>query len=127
MSEKYYNTRNRPLLERRQFQIRYEPVTESREIVDKIFIAAAKKFKLFDNTVTSLAPNTIKSIVEKQWFGFGFGARVVGELIVIDFFPNKSPSTALYSDISDYLREELINVFREQMREVYGTDVIPTH
>jgi hypothetical protein len=72
---------------RTQIQIKGDNVANDRLVVEQIMLAAAKKFDLFDNTVTSRIPDTIKSFVEREHSGFGLGSRIVDGLIIIDFCP----------------------------------------
>jgi hypothetical protein len=99
----------------------------AREMVDGIFLSAAKEFNLFDNTPTSRAVGTIRSVVEAQWRGFGFGAREVEGLIVIDFFPNKQPANPLFEVVCNFIRSQLDSKFPGRAHEVPLERFIPTH
>ena len=112
---------------KRQIHIAYKDIVVDRPVVDKIFSAAAKMFNLFDNTLTSRVPNTIKSIVEKDGYGFGLGARVVDKLIVVDFFPNRSPVSLIFDDVCQYIDTELSLAFPENLHEAKEHEFVPTH
>jgi hypothetical protein len=116
-------------MNKRQLQIKWESKVDERRSVENIFILATEKFHLFDNTPTSRVPNTIKSIVERDGFGFAFGARVVSDLIIVDMFPRKSPSEQLFAEICNFLQTELFKIFPTQIREFEDEEpgFIPTY
>ena len=68
-----------------QLHIRKAASCEDRERVERILVAAAQHFGMEDNTVTSGVPDTIRSYVERIGYGLGIGARIVGELVVVEF------------------------------------------
>jgi hypothetical protein len=85
----------------------------------------SKKFGLFDNTTSSTVPQTIRSIIEKDRYGFGLGARIVGETLVVDIFPNKSPSNK-FEEICDHLTAQVFKCFPKCAREVSEAEIIGT-
>jgi hypothetical protein len=87
---------------------------EDRQVVRKILDAAADKFELIDDTVTSLVPNTIRSLIEAIGAGFGLGARVVEPLILVDFYP-RCGRTEKFNLVFDYIVSELQKVFSERL------------
>ena len=74
-----------------------------RKIVEEILLATVAKFNLFDNTSTSRVPDTIKSMVERNGYGFGLGARVVGNSIFVDFNSTKGICKNLNRSINSFL------------------------
>lgn len=94
--------------------------------MESVFINATQKFSLFDNTRTSRVSNTIKSVVEKNGFGFGFGARYKNGLIIIDMFPNNG-SENLFIQVSEFIKNELFQAFKNQINEVGESEFISTH
>jgi hypothetical protein len=70
--------------ERHQFHIETAS-PEDKTRVEQVLVTAASKFWLVDTTVTSRVPLTIKCYSEKLGNGFGLGARIVDNLIVLDF------------------------------------------
>lgn len=96
-----------------------------RNRVEQILDATAVKFGLTDNTITSRVPDTIRSIVERQGYGFGIGGRVVNQIIIIDFFPNKSPSTA-FPAIKEHIISELCQAFGDRVYFPKEAEHIPT-
>jgi hypothetical protein len=100
-------------MDKPQIQIKLEK-SEDSQIVERILVAAAEKFGLVDNSVTSRVPNTIRSFVEGVGFGFGIGARNVESLILIDFNPRTTQSekfNAVYNQIVSDLRESFAERF----------------
>jgi hypothetical protein len=114
-------------MNRRQFRIELADVPNDRQTVESIFLSVAKKFGFFDNTITSRIPDTIKSVVEREGYGFGFGARIVGNSIIVDMFPNNSPAEELYAGVCKYIEVRLIQLFNNRICEVSEKEFIPTH
>jgi hypothetical protein len=90
----------------------------SRTIVDGILLAAASKFNLYDNSHTSRVPDTIKSIVEGNGFGFGIGARVAGGAIFVDF-NSRAKDTSKYKEVRDFIFVELQKAFHVELQEIF--------
>lgn len=105
-------------MKKSQVQIRPENLDESKVVVEKILLTAATEFNLYDNSHTSRVPNTIGSIVEGNGFGFGLGARLVADSIVLDFMPDKNESPK-FSEVRDYIVNELRNAFQTGLKEVF--------
>jgi hypothetical protein len=66
---------------------------EDRARVEQILVSAAAKFGIADTTVTSRVPDTIRCYSERVGFGFAVGGRVVGKLVILDFYAGKAPSS----------------------------------
>ena len=97
-------------MENFQLQIKFENLAADKAAVDKMLLTAAGKFNLFDNTDTSRVLETIRSIVEEKGFGFGLGARVQNDLIVVDFFPRPNP-TQKFQEVYSLIFSDLVNAF----------------
>jgi len=87
-------------------------------------MAAAARFELFDNSVTSRVPDTIRSLVEKIGAGFGLGARVVGGLIVLDFHPRGERSEK-FAAVLEFITSGLQQMFGTRLSVVAPEDRIP--
>lgn len=101
-----------------QIKIESEYLEDARKTVEKVFLAAAEKFNLHDNSETSRVPDTIRSIVEGKGFGFGMGGRVVAGAIYVDFFPNANDSVK-FREVHDYILSELQTAFHVQFQETF--------
>jgi hypothetical protein len=101
-----------------QVEIKTANLDTDKKIVEGIFLAATVKFNLFDNTETSKVPDTIKSIVERKGFGFGLGARVVGNSIFVDFNRMKGDSQK-FEQVHQFISEELKRTFQCDLLEVW--------
>jgi hypothetical protein len=99
-------------MDKPQIQIRMEKEGDS-QAVEKVLAAAAERFGLFDNTVTSRVPNTIRSLGEKNGTGFGLGARVVEPLILVDFYP-RSGRTEKFNLVFEHITSELQKLYGER-------------
>jgi hypothetical protein len=104
-------------MNRTQIHIKSDDVANGRLQVEQVLVAAARKFGLFDNTVTSRVPNTIKSLVEREGFGFGLGGRVVDDLIIVDFYPH-GDTPQQFRDIYHDIAAELAQKFPGGAKEV---------
>lgn len=104
-----------------QHQIKFENLAADRAAVEKILLAAASKFNLFDNTYESTIPETIRSIVEGKGVGFGLGARVRNDLILVDFFPrpNLLPK---FQEIYNFILDDLVNTFPGISKVIHDGD-----
>jgi hypothetical protein len=100
-------------MDKLQIQIKLEKDEDSKA-VEKILGAAAEKFRLIDNTVTSLVPNTIQSLIEEMGAGFGLGARVVEPLILVEFNP-RCGRTEKFNLVFDYIASELQKLFKGRL------------
>jgi hypothetical protein len=101
-----------------QVQIEITDLDADKAVVEKIFIAVAGKFNLYDNTHESRVPETIKSIVEAKGFGFGLGARVVKELIFVHFHRPKTNSPK-FDQVREFILNELQDSFNRELLEVF--------
>lgn len=104
-------------MKKKQFQLESEDIFHDSLCVQKILFAAAHKFDLFDNTVTSRMPNTINSFSEREHFGFGLGARIADKLILIDFNPRGGMSEKL-NNIIQCIKTELLHAFPGKVKEI---------
>jgi hypothetical protein len=100
-----------------QIQVKSDDMVRAQMQVERILAAAARKFDLFDNTVTSAVPNTIKSLVEREHAGFGLGARIVGDLIIVDFNP-RGDTSQKFRDIYHDIISKLAQMFPNRIKEV---------
>ena len=114
-------------MKNRQLHIGLGNALNERLVVENIFVSAVNKYNLFDNTKTSRVPSTIKSIVEREGYGFGLGARIIGNSIIVDMFPNNSLANQLFAEVCEYIKNELFLLFNNQIREVNENDFISTH
>lgn len=87
---------------------------EDRAHVEQILVAAAKEFGIVDTTVTSRVPDTIRCYSERIGHGFAIGARVVGDLIIVDFYTGKQPSPR-FPAVEERLTSELRLIFGERI------------
>jgi hypothetical protein len=100
-------------MDKLQIQIKLKKDDDS-NAVGKVLDAAAEKFELIDNTVTSLVPNTIQSLIEEMGAGFGLGARIAEPLILVDFNP-RCGRTEKFNLVFDYIVSELQKLFKERL------------
>jgi hypothetical protein len=113
---------NKPVSARKsQIEIESTNLDSDRAMVEEILLAAANKFNLYDNSHTSRVPNTIRSIVEGDGFGFGLGARVVQSSIFVDFLRSKN-SSQKFNDVHAFILGELREVFEMELQEVWEGD-----
>jgi hypothetical protein len=103
-------------MERNQIQLKSKDILRDKLVVEKILLNVAEKFHLFDNTITSKVPNTIKSLVEREHYGFGIGARVVAELIIVDFVPHKNPPPR-FEELCRDIKTDLFHAFPGKAKE----------
>jgi hypothetical protein len=104
-------------MNRTQIQVKPDDLAKGRMQVERILVAAAKKFDLFDNTATSKVPKTIKSLVEGEHRGFGLGTRIVDDLIIVDFNP-RGDTSQKFRDLYHDLAVELARIFPDGIKEV---------
>jgi hypothetical protein len=97
-----------------QFHIRLASGIDDQILVKQILLSAAEKFGVADNTVTSREPETICCLTERPGYGFGLGARVVGEMVIVDFNPHGETSP-LFCAVEDFIKTESIRVFGERV------------
>jgi hypothetical protein len=108
-----------------QIHIKAAANAEDRGRVEQILVATAEKFSMVDNSVTSRVPDTIRCYCERVGYGFSNGARVVGEIIIVDFGPGRQP-TPNYPAMEDFLVSELRRVFGERIYIAPQSEYIPT-
>lgn len=97
------------------------------EQVERVLILAASHFGMADTTVTSRVPQTIRCFSQRVGYGFAIGARVVGDLIIIDFFPGKEPSEH-FEPVKERITSELERIFKGRFYVPQPTEFIePQH
>lgn len=101
-----------------QVRIKFKDLDADKAIVEKILLAALDKFNLYDNSDTSQVPYTIRSIVEGKGFGFGLGARVVGNFIFVDF-NRRSSDSPKFTEVHDFILNELKDAFHVELEEIF--------
>src|SRR5271155_3694781 len=82
------------------------------EQVERVLVTAATHFGMADTTVTSRVPQTIRCFSQRVGYGFAIGARVFGELVIVDFYPGKKPSEH-FLPIVERITSELQRIFGE--------------
>ena len=97
-----------------QFHVQNASGLEDRLLVEKILVSAAAKFGIADTTVTSRVPDTIRCYSERIGYGFAIGARVVGEIIIVDFYAGREPSPNFHA-VEDYITSEMRRIFAERI------------
>jgi hypothetical protein len=100
-------------MDKRQLQIRAAN-PEDRISVEQVLVAVAARFGLVDNSITSRVPDIIRSYVEKIGAGFGRGARVVGDSILVDFNPCGQRSKT-FSAVMENIVSELQHLFGDRL------------
>jgi hypothetical protein len=100
-----------------QVCFQFKDLEADRAVVERILLTAAAKFDLYDNSNESTVPHTIRSIVEAKGFGFGLGARVVGDRIHVDFKRHRSQSPK-FDETHDFILKELKAAFHLELEEV---------
>jgi hypothetical protein len=106
---------------RKQIQIEIANLSTDKTVVDQVLLMVLGKFDLYDNTDTSRVPDTIRSIVESKGFGFGLGARVKGDLILVDFNP-RGRTASRFQEIYDFLLSKFSDVFSGKLKIVQEDD-----
>jgi len=79
-----------------QFQIKAAQTEDEQRVVE-IFSGAAETFNLLNTGPASRAKNLICSYSERLQFDFAVAGYRIGELIVIQFEPGKSPTEKFYA------------------------------
>jgi hypothetical protein len=111
-------------LRKSQFEIKTSHLESDKDKVEAILLAAANFFELFDNTHTSKVPETIRSIVEGDGFGFGLGARVKNNSIFVDFNRPKNLSPK-FDEVKQFIVTEMKSAFARELPEIWEDD--PTY
>ncbi len=93
-------------------------VSDVRRITN-VLINTKQLFNLFDNTETSKVDKTLYSMTEGEKQGFGFGARIVNNLIIIDCNARGTVSPK-FVEIYQHMFNELSLAFPNGVREVTG-------
>ena len=107
-----------------QLHIRDSVPSEDVQHVERVLLNAASRFALADNTHTSRVPNTIRSYSEKLGYGFGLGARVVRDLIIVDFNRRSEPSPE-FPAVVEHIHSELRRVFGDRVYLSRAAEQIP--
>ena len=101
-------------MERHQFHIEIaSPEDKSR--VEQVLDTASSQFGLENTTVTSRAPQTIKCYSEKLGAGFGLGARIVDDLIVVDFNALEGHTNSFLT-VMQFIVSELQRLFGDRLQ-----------
>ena len=110
---------------RTQIHIRNSSSLEDRARVEQILVFAARKFGFADTSVTSRVPDTIRCYSERVGFGCAIGARVVGELVIVDFYDGKEPSPN-FPAVEKHITDELHRNFGHRIYIPKVSEYIPT-
>ncbi len=113
-----------PRMNKAQVHIESGNIANDQLLVRDIIVETRDRFKLFDNRETSRVPKTIISIVEREHYGFGLGARIVDKLIIVDFNRGKSPSPA-FDDVYKFIAAKLFAAFPQNAKEANENEFIP--
>lgn len=109
-----------------QFQIKSFGGADDRARVEQILISAADRFGMLDTSVTSRVPDTIRCYSETLKGGFATGARVVGDLVIVDLSAGRTPSPR-YPEVEAYFTAELQRAFGDRGCAVTESQHIPPH
>ena len=107
-----------------QIHIKKAANAPDKATIEQILISVAERFTALDNTVTSRVPDTIICYTERFGGGFALGARVVGEIIVIEVFPGREPSPN-FPSVEKQICSELRRCFGERMYFPKESEFIP--
>jgi hypothetical protein len=107
-----------------EFHIKSSSLAEDRAMVEQVLFAAAERFGMLDNSVTSRVPDTIRCYSESAKGGFATGGRVVGDIIIVDVVAGRVPSPR-YPDIEAYFSDELRRFFGDRVRAATEPERIP--
>jgi len=110
---------------RTQLHIQDASGVEDRARVEQILVAAASEFGIADTTVTSRVPDTIRCYSERVGSGFAIGARVVREIIIVDFYGGKEPSPR-FPAVEERITSELLRIFGERIIIPKASEYIAT-
>lgn len=88
---------------------------EDKGRVKHILATAAERFAMLDTTVTSRVPDTICGYSESYKGGFFIGARVVGDVIIVDLSIGRNESPPRYPEVERFVVSELLEVFGTRM------------
>src|SRR3569833_2113288 len=113
-------------MEIQQLQIRDAACPDDVRRVECVLVSAASRFRLADNTATSRVPNTIRSYAEKPGYGFGLGARVVRDLVVVDFNRRSEPSPDFPAAV-EHIHSELRRIFGDRVHLPGAAEHIPVY
>jgi hypothetical protein len=97
-----------------QLHIKVAVNAVNRARVEQILVAVAEKFAMLDTTVTSRVPDTIRCFSETFKGGFVVGARVAGEMIIVDLGAGRQNSPR-YPAVEEHIFSELRHVFGERI------------
>jgi hypothetical protein len=107
-----------------QFHINGIAREQDRTKVEQILIATAERFGMLDTTVTSRVPDTIRGYSESIRGGLFIGARIVGNIIIVDISEGKQKSLR-YSDVEQSLAAGLQERFGNRVSGVDEREHIP--
>lgn len=95
---------------RTQIHIQDASNAEDKARVEQLLVDAASEFGMADTTVTSRVPDTVRCYSERVGSGFAIGARVVREIIIVDFYAGKDPSPR-FPVVEQRIASELRRIF----------------
>jgi hypothetical protein len=98
----------------RQLHIRSAANAADRERIAQILAIASDKFVMINTTVTSRVPETICCYSESYKGGFCTGARVEGEMVIVDLGPGRVPSPR-FPEVESHLIAELGREFGNRL------------
>jgi hypothetical protein len=84
-----------------------------RALVEEFLVSAAIRFSMVETPVTARVPKTIRCYSERYGGGFAAGARVHGELVVVDLVPGQLPS-ARFAEVKAHFITELNRLFGDR-------------
>jgi hypothetical protein len=108
---------------RTQLHIQDASGVEDRARVELVLVSAAAEFGIFDTTATSLVPDTIRCYSERIGHGFAIGARVVREIIIVDFYAGEEP-TPRFPAIEEHITSELVHIFGDRLNSPEASEYI---
>jgi hypothetical protein len=109
-----------------EFHIKSFAISEDRALVEQILIVGAERFDMLDASVTSRVPDTIRWYTKTIKGEFGAGARVAGDIIVVDLVDGRQPSP-FYSELEAYFVAELQRAFGDRVSKAERSQRIPFH
>lgn len=107
-----------------QFHIKESGGAQDRKLVEQLLASAATRFGMLDTSVTSRVPDTIGCYSESLKGGFAAGARVVGDVIIVDISAGRTPSPR-YPEVEAYFITALTSAFGNRVCEAAESEHIP--
>jgi hypothetical protein len=106
-----------------QLQIKAAANAGDRARLELILVSAAEKFAMLDTTITSRVPDTIRCYSETFKGGFAVGARVVGEVVIVDLSAGRQASPR-FPAVEEHIISELRRVFDERIHVPKDSEII---